>query len=227
MNLIQFQHWLNQHGANIVADGKAGPKTRQAIFDVFRNKNAKAATEAQMVTIARSLGGTLKQLQAVDKVESGGSGWDDSGMLKVLYERHYFWRRIRTIIPFLSNPVAGGYTLDADDDGINDSWEKLADAAMMNPIAAFESVSFGKFQIMGAHAKQLGFDNAIEFAYVLSREEAFHYQALCAFIKVNGLQNAFTKLSPDAETCRAFAKGYNGGSYAKLGYHTKLAKAMK
>lgn len=226
MNLAQFQSWLNTKGAKLAVDGKAGPATRAAIIETFRNKAAPACTDEEKAAIARSLGGSLKQLQAVDKVESGGAGWGNSGLLKALYERHYFWRRVRILIPVISNPSPGGYTIDADRDGINDSWEKLADAAMRNPIAAFESVSFGRFQIMGAHAAALGYGNAIEFAWALSRDEAAHYRALAAFIRTNGLQKAFTALSADPEACRAFAKGYNGGAYAKMGYHIKLAKAM-
>lgn len=227
MNLKELQAWLNQRGANIAVDGKAGPATRAAIIETFRNKSAPACPDTEKASIARTLGGSLKQLKAVDTVESGGAGWDDKGLLKALYERHYFWRRVRVLIPFLANPKPGGYTNDADKDGINDSWEKLADAAMRNPLAAFESVSFGRFQIMGAHAASLGYGNAVEFAWALSRDEAAHYRALAAFIRVNGLQPAFVALSTDPETCRAFARGYNGSAYAKHGYHVKLARAMR
>lgn len=227
MKLSDLQAWLNARGAKLVVDGKPGPATRAAIIETFRNRDAPACSNEEKASIARALGGTLKQLQAVDTVESGGAGWDNTGLLKALYERHYFWRRLRVVIPLLSNPTPGGYTIDADRDGVNDSWEKLADAAMHNPIAAFESVSFGRFQIMGAHAKALGYGNAVEFAWALSRDEAAHYRALGAFIRVNGLQKAFTSLSTDPSTCRAFARGYNGPAYEKGQYHVKLARAMR
>jgi hypothetical protein len=160
----------------------------------------------------------------VSKVESAGSGWDNAGRLKCLYERHYFWKRLRIVIPLLSNPAPGGYTIDADRDGINDSWEKVADAAMRNPIAAFESASWGKFQIMGAWAKQLGYPNAIEFVWQLSRSEAAHYRALEAFITVNRLGPAFRALSRDWRTNTPFARAYNGPK--QKGYDVKLAEAM-
>lgn len=228
MNLMQFQGWLNAHGANVVVDGKAGPATRSAIIETFRNTNAEAASDQEKASIARVLGGSLQQLKAIDAVESGGAGWDNTGLLKALYERHYFWRRIRVLIPFLSNPSPGGYTIDADKDGVNDSWEKLADAAMRDPVAAFESVSFGRFQIMGAHAEALGYANAIEFAWALSRDEAAHYRALAGFIKVNGLQPAFVAISANPVTCRPFSKGYNGDGYwkAKPPYDVRIATAF-
>ena len=226
MNLIQFQAWLNAHGASITVDGKPGPATRAAIIETFRNTAAPAATESEKTSIAKVLGGSLKQLRAVDTVESGGAGWDNSGLLKCLYERHYAWRRLKVLIPFLSNPTPGGYTTDVDHDGINDSWEKVADMAMRNPLVAFESASWGRFQIMGAHAKALGYENAVEFVWALSRSEAAHYRVLARFIQVNGLQPAFVALSTDPDDCRALAKGYNGSAYAKHGYHVKLSRAM-
>lgn len=38
---------------------------------------------------------------------------------------------------------------------------------------------------------------------------------------------AARRLSPDPETCRDFAKGYNGAGYRKFAYHEKLARAMR
>lgn len=227
MTLRDLQLWLNAHGASLVVDGKGGPATRSAILNVFVNKSAVAVTPADIAQVAARLGGTPRQVAAVAKVESSGGGWDDAGRLKCLYERHYFWNRLRILIPLLSNPAPGGYTIDADRNGINDSWEKVADAAMRSPIAAFESASFGKFQIMGAHAKSLGYANAIEFVWALSRSERAHYDALAKFIEVNGLAKAFRALSTNPDDCRAFAKGYNGTGYAKGGYHLKLAEAMR
>lgn len=225
MNLRDLQQWLNAHGASLVVDGLPGPSTRSAILNVFINRDAPAATPADIAQVAARLGGTPRQVAAVAKVESAGGGWDDAGRLKCLYERHYFWKRLRIIIPFLSNPSPGGYTVDADRDGINDSWEKVADAAMRSPIAAFESASWGKFQIMGAHAKSLGYANAIEFVWALSRSERAHYDALARFIEVNGLLGPFRRLSTLWATNTAFARGYNGKG--QRGYDVKLADAMK
>lgn len=235
MNLRDLQLWANAHGANLVVDGLRGPSTRSALLNLFVNRSAPAVTPQDIAQIAASLGGTPRQLAAVAKVESAGGGWDDAGRLKCLYERHYFWRRLRVIIPLLSNPAPGGYTIDADRDGINDSWEKVADAAMRSPVAAFESASWGKFQIMGAHASadpkrkdQVVYQgNAIEFVWWLSRSERNHYEALARYIEVNDLLHAFRSLSTDPDACRAFAKGYNGKGYEKGGYHRKLAEAMR
>lgn len=226
MNISEFQSWLNKRGANIKVDGQAGPATRAAIMQVFTSKGAAAMTSADYEGIALGLGVSVRQLRAVSQVESGGGGWNGQGQPKILWERHYFWKRIKIVIPWISNPKGGDYTLDANKNGVNDSWEKLCLAACRNPIAAFESASWGKFQIMGAHAKALGYDNALEFAYGMVSDERAHYVALAAFVRVNGLVPAMRALSANPETCRAFAKRYNGSAYEKFAYHRKLAGAM-
>lgn len=225
MNLRDLQLWLNAKGANLVVDGKKGPRTRQAILDTFVNLNAAAVNTNDIIRIAGRLGGSTRQLQAVAKVESAGGGWDNAGRLKCLYERHYFWKRWRVKIPLLSDPVAGGYTTDANKDGVNDSWEKVADAAMLNPLAAFESASWGKFQIMGAHAEKLGYANALEFVWTLSRGEAAHYEALARYIEVYGGKAKFQALSTNWRSNTAFAVFYNGPK--QKGYDHKLAEAMR
>jgi len=225
MTVAEFQAWLNAHGASIAVDGKGGPATRAAIIQVFINKKAQAATADQIAEIAQRLGGTWKQLNAVATVESSGGGWDQTGLLKILYERHYVWRRLKVKIPFLSDPSPGGYTTDADGDGINDSWEKLADMACRNPLVAFESVSWGKFQVMGAWWQKLGYSSVFDMAWDLRNSEVAHYELLARFIEVFGLKAAFRKLSGNPADCLPFAEGYNGKG--QKGYHQRLAKAMR
>jgi hypothetical protein len=223
---LWLQRWLNLHGAALVEDGRPGPATRAAIIETFRNKAAPAVKEAELILIASRLGCTVRQIKAVAKVESAGGGWDDAGLLKCLWERHYLWRRVRIAVPFLSNPSPGGYTVDADKDGINDSWEKLADASLrFGASTAFECASFGKFQIMGAHWKALGYSHALDFAWTLSRDEFAHYDAFARFIEANGLVGAVRKIDGNPANCLAFARGYNGKG--QKGYDGRIAAAWR
>jgi hypothetical protein len=227
MKLKDFQKWLNAHGASIAEDGLRGPETRAAILKVFSNLRATRVTDADIARYAARLGGTVKQVRAVAKVESAGGGFNDQGQPKALYERHYAYKRVAVKIPLLSDPVPGGYTIDADKNGLNDSWEKIADMAMRNPLVGFESASFGMFQIMGAWAERLGYANAIEFAYSMVAGEAGHYESLIRYVERMGLTAAFRKLSTNPADCVAFAKAYNGPGYAKNAYDRKLAAAMR
>lgn len=224
--VAELQRWLNSKGACLEVDGRGGPKTRAAILEVFRNPNASKVTPQQKLVIAKSLGVSLAQLEAVTEVESRGSGWNRNGRLKALWERHYMWKRVRLAVPLLSSPKPGGYTTDVNHNGINDNWEKIADAACKWGIVAFECASFGSFQIMGAWAKDLGYEHAAEFACVLTQSEYANYEALRRFIVKNRLVQPMRRLSTFASDNEAFARGYNGPAYAKHGYHRKLAAAM-
>ena len=224
-----LQTWLNAMGMTppLVVDGKGGQATKDAVLAMFANKAAPAVTEDDIRAFAARLGVTVVQLKAVAAVESGGSGFLDSGHPKILWERHYFWKRLRLKIPFISDPAPGGYTVDADKDGINDSWEKLAEACCHAPGWAFESASWGKFQIMGAWWEKLGYGSAIEFAWSMRESEAGHYEALVRYVERFGLVRAMRAISGNPLNCAAFARGYNGPGYAKFQYDSKIASAFR
>lgn len=235
MNIKELQQWLNDHGANpkLTVDGLAGTLTRAAIIQVFVNKNAKAITEDELLSIAKELGDTnTKRIKAVAKVESGGAGWFDSGLPKILYERHYFYKlttdAIRKITGWFINKDAGDYTTDANKNGINDSWEKLALAACKDPDAAFKSISIGKFQVMGNYYKELGFSHPIEMLWAARNSEYEQYKMLSGYIlKVANMKKDFLALSTNPQTNVPFARKYNGVNYKKYNYDVKLAQAMK
>lgn len=225
------QKWLNDHaGTNLVVDGVWGMMSRSAFLLAFANKNAPAITESELLSIAQQLGDVdTRRIRAVAKVESAGSGWFDNGLPKILYERHMFWRETEKPkqIKWYSNPKAGNYTLDANNNQMNDSWEKLAFAIGSDPLAAFKSVSIGKFQVMGLWYRECGFAHPIEMLWAARNSELAHYEMLRDYIlNVAKLKGAFLSLDGNAESNRAFAKGYNGVAYAANSYHEKLAAAM-
>lgn len=202
-------------------DGAFGPNSRAALVAHFTNTKAPAVTPAEIDGFAKRLGCTAKQVRAVAAVESGGAGFDNHGRPKILYERHIFHRLTGGKWSPTSFSLAnyGGYS--------EDSWAKLGLACGRGPDAAFSSCSWGKFQVMGMHWSVLDFDSPFALAYSTVGSEVAHYELLCRYIEVNKLVGAVRALSTDPETCRAFAKGYNGSGYEKFSYHTKLASAMK
>lgn len=221
MNIKEFQQWLNAKGQGLVVDGAGGPKTRAAIMAVFTNKNAPRAEEEDFRTCAEELGCTLQQMHAIAKVESRGSGFDKLGRPKILFERHKFWHatRGRFGVSDWSNPKSGGYD--------HDSWDKLCRAACQDPMAAFGSASWGAFQIMGNNAVALGYSNPLAMAYVMTQSEADQIEAFERFIKANELDDEVRAISVFPETNIPFARGFNGKNYAKLGYHIRIAEAMR
>lgn len=221
--LKSLQRWINLMGWQpaLTEDGLSGPATRAAIIGIFRNTHAPAITLTQEQAFAQRLGGTVRQLRAVAATESAGGGFQNDGAPKILWERHYLAKRINGEIPNLADFTPGGYSLDADRDGINDSWEHLADAAMLYPQFAFECASYGAFQIMGAWAVQLGYSHALEFAWQMRESEAGHYEALVRYIEHFGLRAAFRSIDGNPANCKAFERGYNGPK-AK-GYAERIA----
>lgn len=231
---IDFQKWLIGKGKNVGnagADGIIGKATKAAVFELFRDLKAKAVTNDELKQLSILLGdntGTAK-IRAVAEVESGGNGWLNDGLVKILYERHKFWKYNNdTSAPkstFFNYPTGGNYTIDADNNDINDSWEKLLRACEFDPLAAFMSVSMGKFQVMGFHYALLGFKTPWDMMYSLVSDEKKHYELLVRYIKVNHLSKAFVAINGIANNCRAFAAGYNGSGYVNFNYHVKIANA--
>ena len=230
-----LQQWLNVHAnSNLVVDGIGGTATRLAFISAFVNRNAKAITPEELSSIAAQLGETsakLPRIKAVGDVESRGGGWLPSGLPTILYERHLFWRNVspsKRKMTYFCNPTPGGYTLDADNDGTNDSWEKLAMACCVDPLVALQSISIGKFQVLGAWYKECGYKHPIEMLFAAKDREVVHYEFLRDYIlKVAKIKSAFLKINGEPANCAAFAKGFNGKNYAEYDYHTKIAVAYR
>lgn len=239
MNVKELQLWINakikSEGLAItplVADGIPGPLTRSTFILLFVNKNARAIDETERLLIAKSLGDVnTKRIRAVAQVESAGSGWFDSGLPKILYERHYFHKFVKKTISwvtgFISNPSSGGYTVDANKNGINDNWDKLAAAVCVDPYGALQSVSIGSFQVMGRWYKDCGYKHPIDMLWAARNSEYEHWKMLAGFIKANNLTKAFLAISTNANDNVRFVEAYNGPAWRKNDYANKLAKAMR
>ena len=220
MNVKELQQWLVAKGQPIAVDGKAGPATRAAIVAAFSNLQAAAVSLDQVTSFAARLGCSVRQLQAVAVVESGGAGFDHLGRPRILFERHIFWRLTagRYGHTVYSDPSYGGYSVD--------SWDKLGRAGGADPDAAFASASWGRFQVLGTYWHDFGYASPIDLAYSTVESEANHYELLCRYIEHFGLQDELRELSSNPADCRAFAKAYNGAAYDRNRYDVKLAQEM-
>lgn len=243
MNVKELQTWVNskikERGYNIPNlknDGIWGSLSRAAFIQVFVNKNAVAITDKQLLEVANLLGDSnTKRIKAVSKVESAGSGWFTSGLVKILYERHYFYRYTKIILQianlgWIGNSASGGYTEDINKNNIQDSWEKLSYAVGKDPDAAIKSISIGSHQIMGAYYKELGYDRPIDMLWDFTNSEYAHYKGLANFIlKVGKLQKQFLAISTRESDNIPFIAGYNGSNWKRVNpqYPARLANAMK
>lgn len=178
---------------------------------------------------AKTLGVPEAAVRAVAEVESSGNGFLPDNRPKILFERHWMYKRLvsngKTALansslvrsPDVVNKTPGGYKGGAAEH------ERLGKAATIDRTSALESSSWGAFQIMGYHWKALGYASIQEFVNAMYASDDKQLDAFVRFIKVNSnLLTALKKLD-----WATFAKGYNGSAYAENKYDTKMATAYK
>lgn len=210
-------------------DGIWGPHSRRALLAHFTNTDANTISPADMAATARRLGCSLLQLQAVRRVEAAGSGFDRAGRPKILFERHKFHRMTggRFSPTWFSQSAWGGYTIDANQNGVNDNWDKLSDAIATGAVdAAFQSCSWGAFQIMGEWWDELKYPSPYAMAWTSAQSEGDHLEMFARYIEHFGLQDELRAITSNPETCKPFAAGYNGPQFARNQYHIKIAREM-
>jgi len=93
-------------------------------------------------------------------------------------------------------------------------------AASIDSVTAIEGTFWGMFQIGGFNYKLCGTSSPQEFLRLNSRSERDQLELFAEFITRSGLLPALK-----AKNWSAFARGYNGPSYAARGYHRRLAAA--
>lgn len=209
-----------RHG--LVADGIYGPKTEAVLLG---RESGRLLKQSDLIAAAKALSVPLAAVMAVNEVESQGMGFLSDGRPKILFERHQFYKRIteRKIgvrelaakYPGIVNAKRGGYAGGASE------YMRLSVALGINEAAAYESCSWGLFQIMGFHWERLGFASAVDFVKSMQVNEANHLEAFVKFILKDPLLHKALK----AEQWAQFAQRYNGPAYEENLYDVKLARA--
>lgn len=167
-------------------------------------------------------------LLAVAQVESGGQV---SAMVRgraeppIRFEGHYFDRRLSGAkqtaarAAGLASPEAGAI---ANPRSQTARWALLKEAARIDRKAAYESVSWGVGQVMGAHWSWLGFAD-VEALVAEARDGlAGQMRLMLRYIEKAGLKEALA-----AHDWARFAHGYNGPGYRRNRYDRKLAQAYR
>lgn len=97
---------------------------------------------------------------------------------------------------------------------------RLKAARSIDNSTAIQGTFWGMFQIGGFNWKKCGASDINDFVDKMSRSERDQLDLFANFIQSSGLLKYLK-----AKNWAAFAKGYNGPSYASRGYHTRLAGA--
>lgn len=216
-----------QAGAGLVVDGMVGPKTLYAIQNAGQ-PHEQHLTEQDLIRAAQSLQCELAAVKAVSQVESRGTGFSKSGLIKILFERHkmYFYLKkkygaqradeLAVQFPDIVNPKAGGYV------GGDAEHARLNRAIAIDEECAYMSASYGMYQIMGFNHEICGYSDAKSMytAFVTGGEGA-HLDAFVMFIKANPtLLKAIRN-----KDWATFALNYNGPAYKDNNYDVKMANA--
>lgn len=179
----------------------------------------KRLSDADFDRAAAMLGVDEASIRAVAEVESIGHGFLPNGEPVILFERHIFRRltegKFDADYPDISDRVPGGYGAKSQQHA------RLQRAGALNREAALGSASWGLFQIMGFNYRACGFSRLQDFINAMYADEGEHLKAFCGFIRGNPELHKALKQRDWA----TFARIYNGPSYRRNQYDTKLARA--
>lgn len=193
-------------------------------------KASKALTEEAIREAANNLGVDVACVKAVAEVESLGNGFNSTGMVKILFERHKFYKfiaqkygvpkanQLAAMHPDICSPKAGGYTSSTATEH-----KRLDKAIAIDRECAMKSASWGRFQVMGFNHAAAGFSNVEDFCVAMWKSEDEHLRAFVNFIKANDNMHQHLK----NRNWAGFANAYNGPAYAQNKYDTKLAAAYR
>lgn len=166
-----------------------------------------------------SLGVDPATIWAMLSVETLGRGYLPDRRPQILFERHIFhklaggqWDQTN---PDISNAQPGGYGPSGAA-----QYSRLGAAAALDQEAALKSASWGLGQVMGENFAVAGFADVGSMVAAMAASEDAQLAAVVDFIASNGLDKALQK-----QDWASYARGYNGASYAKNSYDTKLAQA--
>lgn len=175
-------------------------------------------TDEDFEIVANELGVEVATIKAVVRIEAGSAmqGFWAPGVPVVNYSKSLF-NRYRKKVKGRKDKDAvvpeglKGYALR--------EWTSLINARKINAEAADLGTYWGMFQIGGYNYKLCGCSSVQEMVERISDSEFSQLEMFAVFIRNAGMLDALQK-----KDWRGFARKYNGPSYAKRGYHTRMAK---
>ncbi len=179
---------------------------------------AKALEPDDFGNLAKELACHPANLEAIANVESRGFGWFKDGRIKILFEKHIFYKQLRGKANqakrakairlglarrrFIS-PSRGGYK---DQRGASSRYKLLKMAMEIDEAAALKSISMGTYQIMGFNYEVCGFESVRHMWGSFLDGERAQLEAFANFLKSRKLVQAIRD-----GNFALVEKRYNGG----------------
>jgi hypothetical protein len=163
------------------------------------------------------LGSGAAEIWTVLEVETKGFGYLADRRPAILFERHIFHKLTNGDFdqqaPEISSSMPGGYLGGAGE------YDRLLAAVALDRHAALSSASWGIGQIMGENFAAAGFHSVEDMVAAMVQSEDLQLAAMARFVCSAGLSKPLA-----AHDWAAFARGYNGPSFAKNQYDILLAR---
>ena len=177
-------------------------------------------TEEDFKLVAEELDVEVAAIKAVVEIEAGKAmkGFWAPGIPVINFDRTMYLKYRNKAE---SKAGAKGETVPSGLTGYaKKEWTELINARKTNAQGANLGTFWGMFQIGGFNYKLCGCSSVDEFVKRMAYSELEQLQLFAVFITNTGMVESLRK-----KNWSAFARKYNGPSYAKRGYHTKMANA--
>ena len=214
---------VNTADSLAVADSSIGQEMSEMVALVLTDMPAAdekvkydTLTEEDFKLVAEELGIEVAAIKAVVRIEAGPKlqGFWAPGVPVANYAQSLFnkynkkgGRKIKD-----AKVPSGltGYALK--------EWTSLTNARKINADAADMGTYWGMFQIGGFNYKLCGCESVEEMVKKVCQSEFSQLEMFAVFIRNSGMLESLRK-----KDWTTFARKYNGPSYAKRGYHTRMA----
>lgn len=179
-------------------------------------------TDADFQLVADELGVEVAAMKAVVSIEAGSAmkGFWAPGIPVINFDPTMY-RQFAPKAPSKAGDKGAkvpegltGYALK--------EWTQLTNARHKNAQGADMGTFWGMFQIGGFNYKLCGCKSVEEFVERMSYSELEQLELFARFIESTGIVKHLKN-----KDWAKFSRAYNGPSYARRGYHTKMAKAYQ
>lgn len=209
------------------ADSVAGGECARVRIDSITDAEAEKErylhlTEHDFREVAEELDVEVAAIKAVVEIEAGKAmkGFWAPGVPVVNYDRAMWAKSRRLVTSNRKAPASAKIPAGLPAGHARNEWQQLVNARKINEQQANLSTFWGMFQIGGFNWRKCGAESIEDFVRRMSISEREQLELFAQFLKSTGLDKHLK-----TKNWRAFARGYNGASYARRGYHTRLAAA--
>lgn len=196
------------------------PVPKDSLPQEDKDKRYTELTDADFELVAKEINVEPAAMKAVVSIEAGAAmkGFWAPGVPVINFDRTMY-NKYRNSAP--NKAGAKGEKVPAGLSGYAlRQWTQLINARKSNAQGANMGTFWGMFQIGGFNYKLCGCSSVDEMVKLMSESELEQLQLFATFLVNTGMVKDLR-----AKNWASFSRKYNGPSYAKRGYHTKMASA--